>query len=322
MAEDPAETRTEARDAALAARVCIALDQLAPIRYRLLRAMPDGLGPALVDAFDGRGSVQHVAEAIAQQVPQFWLTSRPAPAPDQVQLYKNLERIRLLLDDRRLGGGVERLAYELNPNLHCLSPLIEAAYCVNLSELLPALEARAEDSFGGSHPLDRHVAGFLAMRLKNTPNEWMSEVSSTNPRIKLIGTIRVLARLQVLGSIASAPNLGRWLAKQAAPLVEEFHHRPTRKRIGELLERAGQAGRLHEMLAVLDDTDRRDRDRRGFAEARRAHARVAEQIRKAQADAEGPRREREVRELAAQMAASFSATLAGVGLLAALVAMA
>src|SRR5579885_1852122 len=134
--EPGSESRTESRDASLAARAGIALDLLAPVRYRGLSAMPDGLGGALVDAVTGGGDVQAIAEAVAQRVPQFWLAARSATAPEHAQLYKLFERLRLQLDDRRLGCGVERLLYELNPGLHCLSPLIEADYVMAMSEVL------------------------------------------------------------------------------------------------------------------------------------------------------------------------------------------
>ncbi|HZS84547.1 MAG TPA: hypothetical protein VFA50_16860 [Stellaceae bacterium] len=312
--EPGSESRTESRDASLAARAGIALDLLAPVRYRGLSAMPDGLGGALVDAVTGGGDVQAIAEAVAQRVPQFWLAARSATAPEHAQLYKLFERLRLQLDDRRLGCGVERLLYELNPGLHCLSPLIEADYVMAMSEVLPALEKRAANEFGGRHPLDRHLAAFIAAKLKTIANDWMDDLSSDKPKEKLLGTLRLLVRLQALGGTAAVPALARWLARQAAPFIDEFHHRPTRKRLAAQLERATQSGRLHDMLFAIDDPEEKRRDEAGFAEARRAHAAVAAELKRAAAAAEGPQRAKQIEALAGQLAAGLATALAAAAL--------
>src|SRR5260221_628667 len=68
------------RDAALVARICIALDWQAPVRYRDLAAPSDGVGGALAKAVIEQGPVQTIIEAIGLRVPQFWLSARNPPA--------------------------------------------------------------------------------------------------------------------------------------------------------------------------------------------------------------------------------------------------
>ncbi|MBV8653194.1 MAG: hypothetical protein JO255_17140, partial [Alphaproteobacteria bacterium] len=304
-------TKPEARDAGLVACVCVALDPYAPVRYRGLSGAVDGFGAALADAVIRKQPVQIIAEAVAHRVPQFGLSARKPPLPEHVTLLKLYEQLRLHLEDRRVGFGVERLLYELNPTLHCLSPLLERDCVLSSGGILPALERRAADDFGGVFPIDRHIAAFVAAKLKSASNEWVDELSSNEPITRLIGALRMLARLQPHGS-DGVPALAKWVAKQTGPLVENYHHRPTQKAVGKQLEQAVEEGRLLDLLFIVDDPDRKQRDETGFAAAVLEHGVIADELKRIANDT--VRRNQQIGELAGQFAACVATTAAGVAL--------
>jgi eukaryotic-like serine/threonine-protein kinase len=303
------------RDAALVARICIALDWQAPVRYRDVAAAADGFGGALASAVIEERPLQTIVEAISQRVPQFWLSARNPPAGEHVTLLKLFERVRGLVDDRRLGCGVERALYELNPTLHCLSPLIEKDFVCILAGFLPALERLAVTRLDDGELIDRHGAAFVAARFKTASSEWVDGLASSDRTDRLISILRVFARLQAHGGPAAVPNLVKWVARQAAPLVESYHHRPTRQRLTKQFERVAQAGKLADLMLIIDNPDLEQRDADGFSEAMRAHAAVANEL--AQLAAGVARRPQQVAALAGQMASSFATIVAGAALLAA-----
>ena len=303
------------RDAALVARICIALDWQAPVRYRDVAAAADGFGGALASAVIEERPLQTIVEAISQRVPQFWLSARNPPAGEHVTLLKLFERVRGLVDDRRLGCGVERALYELNPTLHCLSPLIEKDFVCMLAGFLPALERLAVTRLDDGELIDRHGAAFVAARFKTASSEWVDGLASSDRTDRLISILRVFARLQAHGGPAAVPNLVKWVARQAAPLVESYHHRPTRQRLTKQFERVAQAGKLADLMLIIDNPDLEQRDADGFSEAMRAHAAVANEL--AQLAAGVARRPQQVAALAGQMASSFATIVAGAALLAA-----
>ena len=318
QAASAAGSTGDQREAAFVSRICVALDWQAPVRYRDLAAAADGFGGALASAFFENRSVQTIAEAIGQRLPQFWLSAR-SPAPSEhVTLLKLFERLRLLLDDPRLGCGVERVLYELNPSLHCLSPLLEKDHVFSLSGLLAALERQAATHLESGELIDRHIAAFMAARFKTAASEWVEALANGNPATKLVGILRVLARLQTHSGPAAAPNLVKWVARQATPLVESYHHRPTRQRLAKQFERTIQAGKLVELMRLIDNPLERQRDADGFSEARRAHAVVAGEMSRLAASA--AHRPQQTASLAGQMAASFATLVAfGASLVAAVI---
>ena len=306
--ESAAAGPAEHRDAALVSRICIALDWHAPVRYRTLVAAVDGLGGALARAFLEQAPVQTIAEAISLRLPQFWLSARSPPPSEHVTLGKLFERLRGLLDDRRLGCGVERVLYELNPTLHCLSPLVEKDHVFALAGFLAALERQAAGRADGGELFDRHSAAFIATRFKTAAGEWVEGLASSDHTTRLVGILRVLARLQAHGGPPAVPNLVKWAACQAASLVEAYHHRPTRKRLAKQFEKAAQAGRLIDLMLIIDNPAEKQRDADGYAEAKRAHAAVAGELSRLSAGAVN--RPQQAARLAGQMAASFATLVA------------
>jgi eukaryotic-like serine/threonine-protein kinase len=310
QAETATSSPGDLRDAAFVSRICVALDWKAPIRYRGLAATPDGLGGALASAFLENRSLQTIGEAISQRLPQFWLAARSSTSTDHVALLKLFERLRPLLADQRLGCGVERVLYELNPWLHCLSPLIEKDHVYSLTGLLAALERQAASHLEGGDLIDRHIAAFVAARFKTATSGWVEGLASRSQVTRLVSTLRVLTRLQANGGPAAVPNLMKWVVRQTTPLIDGYHHRPTRDRLSKQCEMATQSGKLVNLMLLIDNPVEQQRDAEGFAEARRAHAIVAGQLSRLAASA--ARRPQEAADLAGEMAAGF-ATLVACG---------
>lgn len=258
----------------LAARVCIALDPFAPVRYNDIAIAIDGFGTALVAAFCGRGSVQAIAQALAFRLPQFWLSAQAALRPEQVAVLKSVERLRIDLDDRRPGFGVERILYELNPGLHCLSPLVERDFILDPAELLPALERAAKSGRIEETIIDRQIAAFVAARFRGAGTDWHDLLGSGSPHQRALGTLQVLARLQEYHSAAPAPALGERLARVLPPLAERYHNRPHRARIKEKLAKAAPKGNFIELLLLLDNDTEQRTDAVNFAAARQEYAKI------------------------------------------------
>ncbi len=175
----------------LTGRVVIALDPTGPIRYKGFSACIDGFGSALAGAFCGQGSTAAIAESIAARLPVFWFSAQPGLRPEHVPILKSFERLRFHLDDRRPGYGPERVLYELNLSVHCLSPLIEGQYVLDPHGVLAALEASLERQPDQEMVIDRHLAAFIAARFKQASTEWFDELASSHPATRALGDAQV-----------------------------------------------------------------------------------------------------------------------------------
>lgn len=262
-----AAAQSTAGEERLVARACIALDPSAPIRYRGFGVMIDGIGYALAMAMNDPERRQLVSEIIASRLPVHWVAAQGKPRAEDVRAVQLLEKLPMILDQPAIGFGVERALYELNPSERCHSPMIENFYVLDLVGLVPALEEVARRSDRGTNPVDRHIVAFIAARARKWAEELMRHMVNTDPAIRLLATLRLLAVLQEQSGSGQAPALCQWIASLIAPVGTHFHNRERRSRIVDRMKVAAESGILGELLAVADNNAERATDAKGFAEA-------------------------------------------------------
>jgi hypothetical protein len=252
----------------IAARLAMALDPRAPLRYAGFSVTIDGLGPALLEAYQAGTGAVTIAEAIMARLPQFWLGMQSAGRIEGSPLFPRLERLRQMLDDRRPGFGLERLLYELNPGLHCLSPAIERDHVVTPDDLPAALERACAAGLIGDAPIDRHVAAFVTARCRPMIQDRHDALASAEPVHRNLATLQVLARLQGQYGPASLPALGEQMRRGLPAQVERYRSRSRRDRLRAAIANLGGSGKLGHMVALVASAEEMRRDLEEFESAR------------------------------------------------------
>jgi hypothetical protein len=258
------------------ARLAMALDPMAPLRYKGFAATMEGIGPALAAGFGDSAKVQEFAEIVRGGLPIFWLDLQRYGDRDLVRAAGVFRRLGSYLKDPRPGSGIERCLYELNPGQHCLSPCVEREHVVAIEQVLPALERNAPRD---GMPFDRHLAAFIAARLGQDISGALALASNReNPTESTIGLLALFATLQWQLGPTSLPNLTRWLASSIQPIVAGYHHRSARKRIESELPNLIKGGSLVGLYNFLVNSDLRRQDEAGFAAAVSQYAKTEFEI--------------------------------------------
>jgi eukaryotic-like serine/threonine-protein kinase len=251
----------------LAARVAMALDPRAPLRYGGFAVAIDGLGPALLQAYRAGSGAATIAEAVMARLPQFWLSVQSGGRPDRSPQLKRLERLRQLVDDRRPGFGIERLLYELNPGLHCLAPAIERDHVVAPDDLLAAIERACAAGRIGDLPVDRHIAAFVAARCRPAIQERHDGLASTDPPQRGLATLQVLARLQQLYGPAAPSALAERMRHGLPAMVDRYRSQSRRVRLRAAIANLGGNANLAHMVALVASPGELRRDEQEFERA-------------------------------------------------------
>ncbi len=259
----------------MVARVAMALDPHAPIRYRGKAVLPDSIGLALADSFVRREATQPVAEIIAWQLPAYWLNVQPEGKVEVAPLVQALESVHPLLERAGPGFGIERVLYETNPHLQCLSPVVSDFHAATPPDLLTALELASAQSDRAREPLDRHIAAFLAARHRRLEDAlFLQFMPGVDPVRRITALISIFGDIQVRFSIDPLPGLCRWLASVMDPTFARFHNRKNREVVRKQVEKVASEGKLPELLRAVDDPEAIRKDAMGFAGARRDYKRA------------------------------------------------
>lgn len=270
-------------DETMVTRACIALDPTAPLRYKGIAVAPVGIGDMLADVVATGGSVQILAELISQQFPVFWLNLQVDSKlkGDLLSLIQVLDRMGSVIDQSGYGMGVERVLYELNPNLPCQSPMIRHAYAINMTSLLTSMEQLAHDtSQHGREPMDRHLAAFIAVherRVSDAHYRVLGHSEGSSHR-RSISVLSIYAQAQYFHGPNALPNLSRWCLKCCQPAIDRIHHHPTRERLRRQAIVVAEKGQLGALLQALDNDAEEGRDLQGFAMAQKIFTQTKQAI--------------------------------------------
>lgn len=267
-------------EAGINARICVALDRRAPVRYKSFAAFVDGMGPAIAGSMNEPERMREVGEMMIQQLPEFaiLLTTSEDDA-ETTSIMEAFRRVARAFGDNRPGQGPERALYELNPLYPCQSPFVAHERVTDIAGLLPALE-RAAASRPQTLPVDRHIAAFIASHFAFVPDEIYTLIASpASTASHIFGVVGLIAALQARLGPRSLPQLAHWLEPAIRPVIGSFHRRATRTRLETALPAVLDDGDFTRLQAFIIGADQRRRDRDEFQTAMREYARLENEVR-------------------------------------------
>ena len=261
------------------ARVLMALDPQAPIRYRGQSVMPEGVGSALAHAFATGQGMQELGEIIAAQLPMAWISFQYARDESVVPLIRQFDTLSGFVGESVLGYGIERCLYELDSSIPCGGPLTLGRHILDATAFLLALESISARSDRPQEPIDRHAAAFLMSRHARLIHEPVMVLSGDAlPYQRCAALVKLYDILQRRASVPRLPGLCRWLASLAEPAIEQYHSRSLRDRLKANLNKVWKSGEIHNLTAFIGNNQLSERDDGGFRAATMAHAQATRSI--------------------------------------------
>lgn len=300
--------RTANYEDQLVARACIALDPAAPIRYRGLAVMPMGIANMLVDTLLTGSNGQILSEIISSQLPSLWVEMQQEAKTEMVPLGQQLERMKALIEKTTFGNGVERVAYELNPGLHCLSPILRAQHVTSPKTMLTALERVAASGDRPPEPMDRHIAAFLIVRDRRSEILFDAMAAPPASPRRGLAMLTLYSDMQVRYGPDALPHLAQWLLPSLEPALQRFLGKTIKEKMRGQVKEVASHGNLGLLVRLLDDPKRIQRDQQEFMAARMLYLNILKEI--ASLENRLANRELVVRDTGKPMAASISTFIA------------
>ena len=262
----------------LVARVCLALDPRAPIRYRGLSAMPAGLPTLLVEADQGGGNLQILMEIILSQLPSLWIQMQGENKANYISLGQMFDRMRSVMEKPSFGNGVERAIYESNPGIPCLSPMLRNQYVTAPKFLLAALERVASGGNKGRDPIDRHIAAFLITRSGRSEKMFQALSLPENSIRRGVTLLGIFAELQYKYGPENAPHVAAWLAPVVDPALKRYANKSLRESMHKRAKDCIVSGRITDLLQLVDDPKLLMRDQEEFYAARILYLNIQKEL--------------------------------------------
>lgn len=268
-------------------RVILILDPQGPIRIKQLSFHIDGIDALCAELYATKANqdLQLLAKFIEFNMGSYWLERQrktineyEVPTATNV-IFIKLDKLRACIRNGGYGFGLERMLYDLNPDLPCLSPLFANAHVTSLSILLRKLD-RLAPSLSKDDPIDRHLAAFIASKIGIQHEIRLHELTAVpalaNNRAML--SLHLLSLAQQKSGNMILPGLTHWLALHILPLLDSIHSRSLRKKIKGLLIERAQSGSIKALADLIITSDYAGTDLNGYQQARNVYYHNAAKI--------------------------------------------
>lgn len=276
---DSASARA-ASDPLMVTQILYILDPNGPLRYKDISIMVDGLGPTLAKAYaDGdQVSLQALRTVIVRGILEKWVDMQ------QVLLGASLStelfgRLNTTARSNDLGQGLERVMYDLNPSMPCLSEAIVDKNCLNIRTLLLAL-----DEVGLTRPdtdlVDNHIVGFICSRSRKVEEQYKGWMRSNDlgDASRDIALLAMFANAQRETYVTKLSGISNWAAKRMAPVINAYHSRSRRDELSKKLKAQIKKGDLMTLLDLLGNPKTRNKDTTEYGDAINHYATMETEI--------------------------------------------
>jgi len=258
-------------DAALA-RALMLLDHSAPLRYRDVRSTLDGFGGGLAYAMMQRKAYRSYVEVVLLSLPQSMIMHQKLFNTEILQWEEVFKVAATNLQSQAVAQGIERVLYDLNGNIHCQSPILEAEVVYEVRHMLPALDRVAPNIDPKIRPIDRHSAAFLVSHWDRDTKPQIRALNDPNKDRQLIGMISLLALMQWRTAAPPVYGVCAWVGAHLESIIQSYHGQGRRKFLEAEVPRVIKSGSLPDLYNLLDDQKQRASDAEGFVWAKAEYA--------------------------------------------------
>lgn len=261
-------------------RIILMLDPDGPIRMYPLSFYPDGLTSLYMEYFknEQQKELNLLVHFLEQNMVMSWVNMQAKEDTDDEEedtsspvyvVLSRLDKMRVCLRNTGPGFGSERILYELEPEMPCLSPLLQGKYVDKLDDLLIELDRLSPSLIGQKSTIDNHIFAFLASKLGIQHSIRLRELENipdlANNRECI--ALRLIAMAQYRCGNISLPGLSHFMALQLIPVFGKIRSRTIRTEIHKKLRESAATGYVQVMAKEMLDSAYIEQDYRGYIRA-------------------------------------------------------
>lgn len=258
-------------DYKMVARVCMFLHPSGPIRFKGYSFFLDGIPSMVADGFarDDRELLSAVVELLDQRFLSALIEIAARSGVELDAQVGGLRKVMNVASAKQIGKGTERILYEINPMLPCVSLRFQNVWIGSIVQLMRALERIAGSGSIKNILLDRHIAAFCATHGADLEREFATLTAAQHNPAKFNSlTLDFFGQLQRQAKLEALPNLTAKLVEGLAPAVKQLKNKKRRERIQALLEKHQKSGDIAKLMTDINMVRAQAEDAREFGRAR------------------------------------------------------
>ena len=241
-------------------RICIALDYTLPLKISDGFIFPAGLAKKIFYSKRKSISLNNLQSLISSDIIKIWYQEQP-----YLRAPSNISELKTYVSRNDIGYGFDRIMYDFDEDLPCISLLIEKNFVNSLSRLLKAL-----NNYSGDYqniPFDKNIIAYIRCKMGKKIDGIITDINANQDALKASGILRLYASIQSKHGPAQLTKLSQWLVVISKPLIKTYHNIKYQKYLKQELMKISKNGKIVEIVDILENDEARSRDKNDFSEA-------------------------------------------------------
>ncbi len=261
------QSTSSGHDSCLVSNISIAFDPDAPLRFKGLCMIGDGIGFAIAQRLALKQPIGAYAEVFLNSLVLNWLSVQNSAVVDVTALFAKFERCRRYMKNSKFGEGVERAVYVLCPESHCLSETVKDYFVTEPDNLLSAYEDLCKQGKAPPTFLDLHAVAFLYEKDQKIIEPYLYDLN-THESHKVIGAnLKCLAAIQKRYDMDNMTAISKVMAPRLQVVIKRYHDRRVQEKLKENIVEFQTSGNLVKIAAIFENVEVSKKDFTSFRRA-------------------------------------------------------
>lgn len=259
----------------LVSKICIYVDPFAPISIRDISIFPDGSPKAIFFCLKNHIDLNSFYELFNSDLIRLWYLQQ-----ENMRSPANAAEFKIYVSRNDLGYGIDRIMYDFDEDLPCISPLIGDEFVNTAPRILRALDNNYPNIKGQTMPYDRNIIAFLRCKMGKKIDGILIDLNTKKEELKISAIIRLYTDMQNKFGPVQLTNLSKWLATISQPLIKSYHNIKLQKALEREIMKIAKDGKLVDICNLLENQEARKNDREQYLQAtKEIHALILEKKR-------------------------------------------
>lgn len=244
------------------AKISIMLAPELPLRLRDLCLFPDGAPKAIFYALRKGSDTKVFHELFSSELIKLWYLEQ-----EHMRSPANAAEFRIYINRQDIGYGLDRIMYDFDDDIPCVSPLLGDEFVNSPTRILRALDNTYARQIVKSMPYDRNIIAYLRCKMGKKIDGILTNLGSGKDYLQASAILRLYTSMQNKFGPAQLPHLSQWLASSSVAIIKSYHNLKYQKFLERELLKINKNGKLHELCDILENEEARNKDKANYTKA-------------------------------------------------------
>ena len=246
----------------LISKLCIILAPHLPIKYKTLWLFPNSVSKMIFLAIKNSENLSIYYDLLNSDLFKLWYQEQTT-----VRAPSNSGEFRSYISRRDMGYGLDRIMYDFDEDLPCISPLLGDEFVNSAPRILRALDNNYAHNKVTSMPYDRNIMGYLRCKLGKKIDGILTDLNTSREALQASAILRLYTDMQNKYGPSQLPNLAKWLVSSCMLIIKSYHNIKYQKYLEREVLKIHKNGKLYEITEIIENEEARQKDSIDYANA-------------------------------------------------------